>query len=424
MKPVLKKRWLIITIILILGVCLLWLASSDNPSIWTIRNTLQYKVLVWWQGGQIALPSTGFPGTLQGVVYDRQGQPIEGATLLVARRDGTTYSTRSQVNGDYKIEGIPSGTYQPVAGAPGYESVQFGGWLKNVTIRSGAIHQADVTLPHTIVSPVTLGQDLWLTEAETLACTSPIESEALRHQIHFKSEGQANQAAFYYTPVTATLNSDLPVLFAIYPGPADSWECASVPLTSAGYAVIATGPAYSFNLEHDLDELERLIQFVKNGDFPGSSSHKMAILGGSYSSLHVQRLLERGQRPAAAVLLGAPTDLFDIRHRLEEGTYIPPFGLDQALIALGLPDKETLRYWRYSGAYHVHSDFPPLAIFHSRNDAVVPYQQSELLTIYLDYVGVPYELHLFDASSHYLLSDESDAIYDLALTFLDKHLNK
>ena len=79
------------------------------------------------------------------------------------------------------------------------------------------------------------------------------------------------------------------------------------------------------------------------------------------------------------VLLGAPSDLFDARRRLEDGSDVPPFGLDAALVALGFPHREPLRYWRYSGAYHVRRDQPPLALIHSRQDEVVPFQQSEAL---------------------------------------------
>jgi dipeptidyl aminopeptidase/acylaminoacyl peptidase len=115
-----------------------------------------------------------------------------------------------------------------------------------------------------------------------------------------------------------------------------------------------------------------------------------------------------------------------MRRRLENGSYIPPFRLDEALIALGFPDRESLRYWRYSGAYHVRSDFPPLAILHSRTDEVVPYQQSELLAANLNLVGASYEIHFFDGASHYLLAEDGDAdtlrIYELTLDFLARHL--
>jgi dipeptidyl aminopeptidase/acylaminoacyl peptidase len=107
---------------------------------------------------------------------------------------------------------------------------------------------------------------------------------------------------------------------------------------------------------------------------------------------------------------------------LENGSYVPPFGLDRALIALGLPSQEPLHYWPYSGAYHVRSDFPPVAILHSRTDEVVPYQQSELLAANLEQVGAPYEMHVFEGASHYLLSDGAEQVYQIALDFLAKHL--
>jgi dipeptidyl aminopeptidase/acylaminoacyl peptidase len=150
-------------------------------------------------------------------------------------------------------------------------------------------------------------------------------------------------------------------------------------------------------------------------------------LGGSYSALHVLRILEReggasGLR--AALLLGSPADLFDMRRRYEDGTFIPPFGLDQALVALGLPDRAPLRYWRYSGAYHVRPDFPPVLLLHSRDDPVVPYQQSEQLAAALAAAGVPHDLHVFATAGHYLLSEggEAEAIYRLSLDFLESRL--
>ena len=142
----------------------------------------------------------------------------------------------------------------------------------------------------------------------------------------------------------------------------------------------------------------------------------------------MQRLLERPEDAAAlraAVLLGAPSDLFDARRRLEDGTYVPPFGLDAALVALGFPDREPLRYWRYSWTYHVRRDLPPLALIHSRQDEVVPFQQSEALARRLEAVGAPHRLYVFDAASHYLLSEDGDAlaVYDLTLAFLRERLD-
>lgn len=425
MSTISKKRWLAIGIILLLIVALGWLVTTDHPTIWPIRNTVEYHILTWWWA-RVGQPQPGPPGTLEGTIHDTQGRPIGEAWVLVAQADGTTYSATSTADGQYRISNIPTGSYRPVASAPGYDNVQFGGLFNRVKIEARSTTVADVTLPVEPPQLVPVGRDLWLAEPTTLTCTRPFESKAIRRQVHFKSGDRPNQATFYYTPVTATTTSQLPILMTIYPGPADSWECASLPLAAAGYAILATGPAYTFDLETDIDELEQLLAFGRAGQFPGSDGNQMAILGGSYSSLHVQRLLQRGQEVKAALLLGPPTDLFDMRQRLENGSYIPPFGLDQALIALGLPSREPLRYWRYSGAYHVRSDFPPLAILHSRSDEVVPYQQSELLAANLAQIGATYEVHFFDGASHYLLAENADAdtlkIYRITLDFLAKHL--
>lgn len=423
MKKAFKKRWLIIIGAgLILLLVLAWLTTTENVNIWPIRNTLQYRLLTrWWELTRKPLP--GEPGTLQGTIRDAQGRPVAGAWVLVSRWNGVTYSTRSKADGHYLLSDVPAGAYRPVAGgAPGYTEVSFG----KVWLKAGKTTMANAVLP--IESPPVYapGCNLAFDEPVPLSCSVPLESSALRREITFDSGGQPNQLTLYYTPLTATTTSQLPVLLTVYPGPADTWNCASIPLAAAGYAVIAVGPAYTFSLEQDIDELQRLVDFARAGKFPGTNGRKIALLGGSYSSLHVQQLLQRDRRFQAALLLGPPTDLFDMRRRLEEGTYIPPFGLDQALIALGLPSHEPLRYFRYSGAYHVRPDFPPLAILHSRSDEVVPYQQSELLAKNLALVGASYEVHFFDGASHYLLAEEGDKdsleIYRITLDFLEKHL--
>ncbi len=418
------KRWLIL-IALVLGLILAWILTTDHPAVWPIRNTVEYHILTtWWEwAGQ---PQVGDPGLLRGTVRDARGRPITGAWVLVSRWDGTTYTGRTDETGQYLIDDIPAGSYRPIAGATGYEDVLLGSFWKKVGIRPGEETRVDVVLPDQKLAAVSPGGDLTLGEPTTLTCSRPFDTTANRRQVTFDNAGEPNQLTLYYTPITATATSQLPILLAIYPGPADTWECASLPLTTAGYAVVGTGPAYTFELEKAIDEQERLLEFARTGRFPGSDPTRIAILGGSYSALHVQRLIQRNQDYQAALLLGPPTDLFDMRRRLEQGSYIPPFGLDQALIALGLPDREPQLYWRYSGAYHVRSDFPPLAILHSRSDEVVPYQQSRLLATNLDQVGAAYEIHFFDGASHYLLAEEGDAdaikIYEITQDFLARHL--
>lgn len=429
MKRNVGKRWrvIIITISLIAVMGLAWLATTDNLSIWPYRNTLQYHLLTqWWQ--LTGYPQPGQPGALQGVVRNEQGQPIAGAWVLASRWDGTAYSARSEDDGTYAITDIPAGQYQPVAGAIGYDNLLLAGEWGWLTISPNLSTIVDITLPTEPALTVDPGTNLSLSEPATTTCPGPIAASAQRQTISFDSAGQPNQPAFYYTPITATATSQWPTLIADYPGPADSWECASLPLAAAGYAVIAVGPAYSLELEKDIDELTRYIQFVRAGQFPGSDGSKLAVLGGSYSGLHVQRLLQRDPNIEAAVLLGPPSDLFDMRRRLEDRSFIPPFGLDQVMVALGLPDREPLRYWQYSSAYHIRPDLPPLLIMHSRTDEVVPYQQSELFAHNLNKVGLQPEIYFFEGASHYLLADGGDKdtleIYRLTLEFLGKHLRQ
>jgi len=416
-----RVRRLLVPGLGLLLVFAIWFVTTDSVKIWPIRNTMQYHLLRWWWNiaGQ---PVSDETGTLQGTVRDTRGQPVSGAWVLLSGWDGATYANTGNENGQYNINNIPAGKYRPAVGAPGYQSIVLKNGQRDLKINASATTIADAVLPPEIPNPVTPGKNLTLTEPLTFTCTTPVTTTATRQTVSFDSGGRPNQPAFYYTPVTATLTDPLPVLLIVYPGPADTWECVSIPLAAAGYAVIAAGPAYTFELENDIDELQRLVEFARNGQFPGANGSIIAPLGGSYSSIHVQRLLQRDQNFAAAVLFGPPTDLFDMRRRLEDGTYIPPFGLDKALIALGLPSREPLRYWRYSGAYHVRPDFPPTIVFHSYSDDVVPYQQSELLVNNLELVGAPYEAHFFHGSGHYLFDQDSPQLYEITLDFLARHL--
>ncbi|HEX9925009.1 MAG TPA: prolyl oligopeptidase family serine peptidase [Anaerolineae bacterium] len=414
-----------IAIGLALALAIIWLATTETEAIWPVRNTLQYHFWSWWTAG---LPATngGSPGALAGTVRDQQSQPVAGAWVLVAGRAGTTYTGRSEATGRYTIAKIPPGTYYPITAAPGYEMARFGGLFGQVKVKAETQTNADVWLRLEPVRPSPASRDLWLAEPETLTCTRPLEAKAVRRRVHFKIGDRPNQPTFYYTPETIPADKPLPMLLTVYPGPADTWDCVSLPLAAAGYAVLAAGPAYSFDIEADIDELEGLLAFARTGQFPSGDGSRLAVLGGSYSAVLVQRLLQRDQDFQAAILLGPPTDLFDMRRRLEQGTFRPPFGLDQALIALGFPDREPLRYGRYSGAYHVRADFPPIALLHSRSDEIVPYQQSELLANNLAELDVPHEIHFFEGGSHYLLAKDDDALemYRLTLGFLAKHLNQ
>jgi hypothetical protein len=439
-------------LLVVLG-SLIWLTLTDDVRVWPLRNTLEYRLWRGWAGLSARLTAVlpaavqgerppGPPGRVRGTVRDPQGRPLEGARVLVTLPDGTAFDAGSGAGGAYVIEGVPAGDYLPVAGAPGYADAQLGSpWLPwtRVRVPSGGEARADVRLVPQAGSGGGAGGPgseggVVLGPAAPVSCDRPLRSRAWRAPATLgwgrAAGARAGAEAILYTPQEVAPEGQgprWPLLLTVYPGPAAEWECASLPLAEAGYAVLATGPAYSFEPERDVEDLARWLHQARAGALPGVDGSRAALLGGSYSGLHVQRLLRRPadlQGVQAVVLLGAPSDLFDARRRLEDGTYVPPFGLDAALVALGFPHREPLRYWRYSGAYHVRRDQPPLALIHSRRDEVVPFQQSEALARRLAAVGAPYRLDVFEAASHYLLSEDGDAlaIYRLTLEFVGLQL--
>ncbi|MDQ5853753.1 MAG: prolyl oligopeptidase family serine peptidase, partial [Chloroflexota bacterium] len=315
------------------------------------------------------------------------------------------------------IADVPAASYVPGAGAPGFMDVAVRrAGLIRIRVREGTTTSLDITLERVAERVLVPAEQVRLDPPRTLSIAAPLPATAEERKIHFEVAGRPNQTSLYYTPVGGP--PALPTLLAVYPGPADTWAHVSLPLAQAGYAVIAVGPAYALDLEPDVDDLQRLIVALHAGAFPRADPRRLGALGGSYSSLHVFRLAERDPSSLdAIVLLGPPTDLFELRRLFEQGTFFPPFGLDQALIALGLPDRVPERYWRYSARYHARSYSVPMMLIHSKLDEVVPFTQSQLLADELARLGKPYELHILEGMGHYLTEPErTPAIDDLFRT--------
>ena len=70
-------------------------------------------------------------GSLTGRIFDIQSQlPLEGATLLL---EGTTFGTVTDSEGYFKLENIPSQSYNILASYLGYESqTQFNVIVKSI----------------------------------------------------------------------------------------------------------------------------------------------------------------------------------------------------------------------------------------------------------------------------------------------------
>jgi len=418
-----RRAWLALIGLLLL-LTLLFLAISDNAAIWPVRNTLLYNATRWWAANVGRSQPSGV-GALHGCVHAAGALPLANAAVLVAERDGTLHQAQADAHGCYAIAGLPGGRYVPIVSAPGYDAAAIRRWGLPTRIGAGDNAQLDATLVPLSLPVVSPGLLLQISAPVTLTWALPQPSLAVRRQLSYDSGGRPNQLTYLYTPVAAG-DAPLPMLLAVYPGTADTWEGVSIPLAAAGYAVVAVGPEYALDLENDIAELQRLVAFARAGALPGADGARMALLGGSYSSLHVQALLERDSGFRGVVLLGGISDIFDMRRRFEHGSFVPPFGLDQALIALGTPDISPERPWRYSSRFHLRRGLPPILLMHSRNDEIVPFQQSEQLAADLTRLGVPNEVHFFDGLSHYLLADRPSAelttLYEITLTFLRRTL--
>ncbi len=399
---------------------LLWLAVTDNIAVWPVRNTLEYHVVrSWWN--LVGEPQRSYTGSIAGRISDREGRPIAQAVVLIAEWDGSTHTGFTDEHGNFQIDAIPAGFYRVAASAAGYDSVQSGGVLRGVTVRPKIISEASFSLTKTTARSLPqLGQPK-LTDPQELVCKSPVAGGARRETVQFEQKDYT-ELVYLYRP-TENPDRPLPVLLTVYPGGVDTWDCVSVGLAQAGYAVLAVGPAYGMDLTSDVDRLQQLMTLVKSGGFEGTDNSRIAALGGSYSALLLELLMLRDPELDAVILLGPPTDMFDFRRRFEREGFMPPFGLDRALIALGLPSREPLRYLKHSMVYHVRENLPPTLLFHSYQDEIVPYQQSGLLAESLRKHGVEAEIHLFDGTSHYLLEDSAASmkIYEQTLDFLRRH---
>ena len=418
-----RRRWLWLVLFLLVG--LGWYgATSDNVRVWPIRNTVLYQLDGWWTG-QFGEDTTTGVGSLAGCIRTEAGVGIAEARVLVSESNGTVHQTLTAADGCYRLPNVPTGRYVPWLKAVGYGDTVVKSWGRGIALAADEQAQVDATLTPMIGVPFAPPTKLELGAPVTVSAELPTPGTALRRELFIASADGANQQTFLYTPITTT--AALPTLLAVYPGTAAEWEGVSIPLAAAGYAVVGIGPEYSLDLEADIAEIKRLVQLMRSGGLPGVDGSKLAILGGSYSSLHVQQLLRDDVGFRGVVLLGPISDLFDMRRRFEDSTFIPPFDLDQALIALGWPNTAVQRYATYSSLYHPRPDMPPILLLHSRDDEIVLPDQSERLVAELARHGVATEAHYFDGMSHYLRTDQPtadlDILYAITLDFLRRELN-
>jgi dipeptidyl aminopeptidase/acylaminoacyl peptidase len=387
------------------------------------------------QTGSITAPPPPQPsGTLTGLVLTA-GQPLAGATVLVAERTGKPHAARTDDQGRYTITGVPAGQYVPAATAPGYDDVALADALGVpllVTIQPGSLTAVPtITLPRhqPVPLPENLAQTTHLTLTATAVLTAafPAGSMARMQAFQFVQHGVLIDTLRLYLPLTLPADARLPLLFMIYPTHVDLWHSVSTAYAAQGYALVAISPSPAHGTDVAAHAAVARVAFalVQQGALsPQIDSSRTVALGGSFSSAILHRFLDDvGSAVAGWVTVGGISDAFRGTADFYAGKLEIPRQYRLLIPALGLPDLYPLPFLRYSPVYTA-SALPPTLIIHTAVDKVIPIEQAYGLEQALRAAGVPVEVFYYEDVSHYLqiddqMTDQGRAMFYQVLEFAE-----
>ena len=405
-------RWILPVVAALLALSLAWLGLTTDAKVTALRNVLHYQVVEALGGPRVRTGEP--PGTITGTLRDANGRAVAGATLLVASPLGQTYTTESGPDGHYQLEGVPPGRYVPVAGKRGYQEelrqiCLAGLCYKNaVNVRSGQqVEGIDLSLKPIPPLEVETDASLVVSATQEIEVGAPFPSKALRTHFRFEREGLRVDDCYLYEPLGG--DGPFPTLLLVLPGPVLNWEIVPVPFASEGYSVLAFYPLRGIDLDQDVADILTALAYLRQGGIPSrADTERLALVGASFSSLHVYRLLALTDGVDASLVLGGMSDGFAFRHDVETGTAQtrPPF--DQVLMALGFPNSSPELYFRYSSIYHLEG-LPPLCLLHGKADELSPFSQSVELADELERRNMPYEFYAYDGLSHYFSTSADNA---------------
>jgi dipeptidyl aminopeptidase/acylaminoacyl peptidase len=393
------KRWLIV--VSLLGAVLLASRLALGFSqVQALYNVAEYRVITQWENWfGYQEPDPGQVGSFEGTVRDVEGQPLPRATVLVATRRGVTYAASTDAQGHYRIDEVPEGQYVPIAVKRGYDEMT----LKPVKIKSGQ-HQlgVDFAVSHAPALSIVTDDSLQIGEPERVWTSFPESAYATRREFSFENDGYVITGCLVYEPVD--VQGPFPTLVMLYPGPAINWEGASIPFVAHGYVVMATGPLEERgkDVEGHVHDALKAVAFLKEGRLSGQAEPtRMGVLGGSFSSLILFRVLRHTDDFAAAVSVGGVSDVFlALYDTYYQEDYQPQPPFDWILMSLGRPTRHPENYLPNSSVFYA-ADLPPLCLIHGGQDTTVLADQSMRLADQVEALGKPCELHLYAGTNHY-----------------------
>lgn len=430
-----RRRWVLLTVLVAfcalatIGV-LLWLQTPVGQA---AANVAQYRARLLGQRWFGHTPPSG-AGALSGVVRDAAGQPLPDALVLVSTVRGVVYSTHSGKRGTYRLEGVPPGRYVPVAGKWGYADTPYRRGQEERTLVAVRADQLipgiDFSLPTyqpwqpSLVEPAIVGP------VETGYALFPAEISARRTPITYVNEGLLITTTYVYEPLEP-LSGTRPVVVAAYPSEPIEWDRVSVALAHEGYVVLAHGPSPlrmpTVDVQGMARDLVQAIAYLRDGQLAKDLDlEREAWLGGSFSSLTLYRAMWELQPDLDALIwVGSISDAFQMMGSLYDVDLAIPPRYQNALAAMGRPDRDPAFFLGFSPVYNADR-MPPTLIAHTLSDEVVPYVQSQRFAQALKEAGVEYDLYLYQDTSHYLdqvnITPETAELYRRLAAFLDRHV--
>ncbi len=376
-----------------------------------LTNTFRYATS---KGEPYLLPAAGTnTAVIRGSVTFK-GEPLAGATVLVAEPQGTPHVTRSNSDGTYELRKLPPGTYIPIVVAAGFEDEvlrnSFGlPWAVSVE-SDQLIVIPEISLQVLDVPPLMPGtaahSELKLQGSYTATSPFPEGASAQVQHWAFQRNGVVNDTLFVYLPAQAGKeDTEFPLLFAIYPGHSLMWEDVSIAFASQGYAVVALSPLVAYGrdvIEHG-EDTRLALHFARNGNLGSAIDSRFPLaISGSYGSAVLNRLVRIEPSVFVGVaMLGGISNAFTGAAKFYAGDldWPPEFGF--ALAALGTANAKPGNFMHFSPVYTAEV-MPPTLLLHTQADETVPIAQSYEYAAALRAAGVPVRTYYFTDDSHYL----------------------
>ena len=418
------------------GLGLLYLPTGEQLETVLLRDTLEHYALGGWANllGKDAGAAGRPTGSIAGTVKNEQGQSIAGANVVVSDSTGFAWTATTDNNGNYAVNGVPTGHYLPMAARSGFldaaamGSGPLGGWRMVASVRGGqTTSNVDFVMKNRQPYMVVPGNSLKLGEFSKASRDNPVPSKVLRRPFTFENAGLEKEG-LVYEPTQDKGPGPFPILLIVYPGPANAWEGVSIPLAAQGFVVIAYQPELfgphperGLNLRGDVSDMLELYNYAKSGYFSTRSDpQKVVVTGGSVSTAYTYLMLREIETSSPAdkaalkggIMYGGLADLYTYRYDWQRGAlYIDPGiqALEGMLIALGRPDLRPEIYMLFSPVYHLASgSLPPLLLVHTSKDTIVPVNQNTLLVNVLQRLGLPQTNIIYTDIEHYLDTSKPD----------------